>query len=280
MKKLFLVLAVSFLFSPVALSQEAVQQQFEGFNLNGYKDGGEKAWDINGDTADIADGIIKIKNVSANAYGDDQDMNVKAKNGTINQSTGSVVLEEDVVITSERGTQLTTDTLNWEREKDLVETKDKVYIQDDNMYVTGTGMRAQPSLKTASLEEDVTAKVETMPQEGENKQSVTITCDGPMELDQARQVAIFNENVLVIEVATGRELQADKIEVFFDQSSKSIQKMVAIGNVTVTQGQNKTFAEQLVYDAHTQKMTLLGKPKLVFDIGESDSNNLFGGMGN
>jgi len=50
--------------------EAAIQQEFEGFNLNGYTKGGTKSWDIKGDKANISDNTVHITNVNANSYAD------------------------------------------------------------------------------------------------------------------------------------------------------------------------------------------------------------------
>ena len=115
-------------------------QQLQGFNLNGYNNNGEKAWDVNGTKADISDTNIQITNVDANFYGNQQ-ANLTADHGTIDKTNGNVHLQDNVVITSkDRGTQMTTDTLDWNRNKDLVSTQDPVKIVDEQGVVTGQGM--------------------------------------------------------------------------------------------------------------------------------------------
>lgn len=259
--------------------EKAIEQEFEGFNLNGYTDGGSKSWDINGDRAKISDEKVKITNVNANSYGE-QNVNLKSRTGSIDKANGDVHLENDVVITSEQGAQMTTDTLNWKRSENLVSTDDSVEIKDESLTITGKGMVAQPDLKTASIHENVKADVTATPSSG-GTQNISITSDGPMEMDQLKQIVIFNENVVATDVTTGRELKADKMEVYFDQQAKSIKKLVCIGNVSVHQGENVSYSEQLVYDAVTQKMTLSGKPKLVFDLNSQSASgkNIFKGLG-
>lgn len=259
--------------------EKAIEQEFEGFNLNGYTDGGSKAWDINGDKANISDEKVKITNVNANAYGE-QNVNLKSKKGMIDKASGDVHLEKDVVITSDQGAQVTTDTLNWKRSENLVSTDDPVEIKDDTLKITGKGMVAQPDLKTASIHENVKADVTANPKQG-IAQNISITSDGPMEMDQLKQVVVFNDNVVATEVSTGRQLKADKMEVYFDQQAKGIKKLVCIGNVSVHQGENISYSEQLVYDAETQKMTLSGKPKLMFDLNSQggEGKNIFKGLG-
>ena len=262
----------------VAFAADGVQQQFEGFNLDGYTTGGEKAWEINGDTADVSDATIKINNVKANSYGK-QKTNLTARTGEINKVSGNVHLQDNVVITSvDRGTQLTTDSLDWNRTQDIVSTVDPVKIKDDSMTVTGTGMTAHPSMKIASLSEDVTAKLKTQTAGApETGQSVSITCDGPMEVDQLKFYAVFNKNVVAIEVKSGRELRADKMEIYFDQRTNKIKKMICTGNVMVKQGTNVTYAELLTYNSEEQKMVLTGRTKLILDMAEGGGTP-FGGL--
>lgn len=262
-----------------AAKEKAIEQEFEGFNLNGYTEGGAKAWEINGDKAKISDEHVDITNVNANAFGE-QNVNLKSKTGSINKASGNVHLEKDVVITSDQGAQMTTDTLDWKRSENVVSTQDPVEIKDDAITITGKGMTAHPDLKNASIHEDVKADVNSTSAAGAS-QNISITSDGPMEMDQLKQIVIFNENVVATEVTTGRQLKADKMEVYFDQAAKSIKKLVCIGNVSVHQGENVSYSDRLVYDAATQKMTLSGKPKLVFDLnGQGGSGkNIFKGLG-
>lgn len=248
-------------------------QKMEGFNLSGYSEGGQKTWDIKGDKADIKGNEVAVTNVNANAYGD-QDMNVKARKGKIDKSTGDVDLEQDVVITSESGATLKTDTLNWQRNKDLVQTDDRVSIEDTNMSVQGQGMEAHPSLKEGRLKGDVTADILA---EGKGKKMdnrIQITSDGPMEIDQAAQSAVFLDNVQALELATGRKLKADRMEVKFNQDSRKIKEIVCTGNVEVHQGMNVTYSDNLIYKADEQRMVLTGKPKLLIDPEDHSSSEI------
>jgi len=70
---------------------EDPEQKFEGFNLQGYDDNGEKAWKVNGDTADIVGSEIILSNVDANTFGE-QKMNVTARTGNVDQISGRMLL--------------------------------------------------------------------------------------------------------------------------------------------------------------------------------------------
>ena len=258
MKKILISLWLM-LGSPFWLYADDPAQKFQGFNLEGYTDNGEKSWELNGETADILGSKIKISKVDADMYGE-QKANLTAETGVIDQASGNIHLEKDVVITSERGTQMQTDSLDWNRNEDLVTTQDDVRITDQGLVVTGTGMKAQPGLKTAQIDEDVKVTAETESQNADER-TVTITCDGPMVINQTESSAVFQDNVVA--VRGDQTLKADRMEVYFDQEMNSIKEMICIGHVVIIQGENQSFAEKAVYNAAEQKLTLSGRPKLI-----------------
>ncbi|VAX35434.1 hypothetical protein MNBD_UNCLBAC01-633 [hydrothermal vent metagenome] len=262
-KKMVLILGIFFMCVNGLHAQEETEQKFEGFNLQGYTNEGVKAWNVNGDTADIIGNEIKINNVDADTYGE-QVMNLKAGTGTVDQVSGNMFLETDVVITSETGTQLITDSLDWNRDKDLVTTKDNVTITDNakGMVITGTGMKAQPGLNTAQINENVTAMIDTEMNEAEaEKKIVTITCDGPMIINRMEGKATFSDNVVAVQ--NDQTLKADRLEIYFNLEDSAIRELIGLGNVVVIRGENETYAQKLVYNVITEKMVLSGRPKLI-----------------
>lgn len=254
-------------------------QQLQGFNLNGYSNTGEKAWDVNGTKADISDTNIQITNVDANLYGKEQ-ANLTADHGTINKVNGNVHLQDNVVITSvDRGTQMTTNALDWNRDKDLVSTQEPVKIVDQQGVVTGQGMSAHPNLKKAKINKHVKAVVNTQPQGDPDNQIITITSDGPMQMNQATMYAVFNIHVVAVEASTGRELHCDKMEIWFNQVTKKIKKAICTGHVIAIQGDDKSYADKMIYMGDTQLLTMIGRPKIVFDTGGGKGNGLFQPVG-
>ncbi len=256
--------------------EAAVAQQLEGFNLNGYADDGKKAWEINGAKADISEDKIKVTDVDANFYGK-ENANLKAQHGTIDKASGEVNLNKDVVMTSDRGTTVTTDSLKWQRNEDLVTTNDRVQIDDAQGTITGKGLTAQPGMKKAQLNEDVHASIKTSKKN--NMQTIEITSEGPMQMDQAKMYAVFNVNVVATEPSTGRQLFADKMEAWFDDKNKRIKKLVCTGNVKVLQGGNASYAEQMIYNGEDQTLTMTGRPKLVFETTDMGSAGIFQNIG-
>ncbi len=212
--KTFWVIGVLVAVQSGALTVHAAEpgQQFHGFNLQGYKDDGEKAWEVNGNKADIAGQEIRISDVDAESYGEEK-INLTAQTGIIDRTSGNIHLEKDVVITSERGAQMVTESLDWSRNEDLVKTQDSVVITDEGLKVTGTGMQARPGLKTAQIHEDVTVMMDTDPHP-EATNTITITCEGPMVIDQAQSLATFEQNVVAVQ--NDQTLKADRMVIYFD----------------------------------------------------------------
>ena len=272
--KIFFLVGLTFLLSAGWLSAEEPEQKFQGFNLQGYDDTGEMAWTVDGDTANIAGSEIILSNVDANTFGE-QKMNVTAKKGTVDQVSGKMHLEEDVVITSEDGKQLMTDSLDWNRVEDLVTTEDDVVITDERMMATGTGMKARPGLGAAEIHKDVTVMIETKPGQKEESKTVIITSDGPMVIDQIKSVATFEDNVVAVQ--EGMTLKADRMEIYFDKGMTGIKEMICLGNVEIEKGDNRTFAKKAVYNATNQKLTLSGRPKLIL---LTEGGSLFAASGN
>lgn len=281
--KILVCLGLFTVFSFTCRADEAAgtpgsSQQLQGFNLNGYSNSGQKTWDINGTKADISENDVQITNVDANFYGKEQ-ANLTADHGTIDKASGNVNLKDNVVITSkDRGTQMTTDTLDYNRNKDLVSTEDPVKIVDPQGVITGQGMVAHPNLKKTKINKHVKAVVNTKGPEAP-AQILTITSDGPMQMDQARMYAVFVDNVVAVEASTGRELHSDKMEIWLDPTNKHIKRAVCTGHVKVVQGPNVSYADTMVYDGATQVLTMTGRPKIVFDTGSAKGNGMFQPMG-
>lgn len=254
-------------------------QQLQKFNLNGYSNTGEKTWDVNGTKADISDTNIQITNVDANFYGK-QDANLTADHGTIDKTNGNVHLQDNVVITAvDRGSQMFTDVLDWNRNKDLVSTQAPVKIVDEQGVVTGQGMLAHPNLRKAQINKNVKAVVHTQPEGEPDDQIVTVTSDGPMQMNQATMYAVFNKHVIGVEPSTGRELHCDKMEIWFNQATKKIKKAVCTGHAKAVQGPDISYADQMVYDGMAQILTLTGRPKIIFFTGGAKGQGMFQPLG-
>ena len=242
-----------------AQSQD-IAQQVNGFELEGFNEEGERFWEVKGEKADIFGDTIKITNVDANTFGE-QEVNLKAKQGEVDKKSGNVKLREDVVVMTEAGDRLETDSLNWEKQNNVVSTADFAKITGKNIKATGIGLTAHPELKTAQLERNVIVEAQAEKEGEEKQQEIMITCDGPMELDQQNNMATLKENVVA--VRGDQTLRADLVEIYFDSETRRIATIICTDNVSVQRGDNISYADKAIYSAADQKVRCVGRPKLI-----------------
>ncbi|MCX5711133.1 MAG: LPS export ABC transporter periplasmic protein LptC [Candidatus Omnitrophica bacterium] len=288
-KKIILVSGfISFALTAYAAVEEPVMQsdqQISEFNLSGYGDKGKKSWDLAGKTADIFTDTVKLKDVTGNMYGEQEDIKLTAQKGDFDKAQGKVHLQDDVVITTTGGTKLTTDSLDWDRKGQLVSTKDAVNIQRENMVIDAKGAIGHPNLKQVALQKDVKLDILPTKEEGAGgvKEKIVITCDGPLQIDYEKNIATFLNNVLVDR--TDSKIYSDKMDVYFIPSKNKetgpkedkpadkavpsgvmgskIDKIIASGNVKVVRGENTSFSQEAIYTAADKKLILTGRPQLV-----------------
>lgn len=299
---IFFVLFFLVNFTSLAIEQapEQSDQQIDDFSLAGYGEQGKKTWELFGKSADIFGEVIKLKDITGNLYGKEENIKLTSDKGDFNKAEGKVHLEENVVITTTSGAKLTTNSLDWDRKNQQVNTKDVVNIERENMLAIATGASGAPNLNKVDLEKDVT--VEIFPAEKEKtkdeaiKEKIVITCDGPLQIDYEKNVAVFNNNVKVDR--EGSQIYCDKMDIYFlknsdkkqdtvkipdeaNQSSSfmsntSIDKLICRGNVKIVRGENISYSDEAVYSAIDKKITLTGRPKLILYSSEDLKNASFG----
>lgn len=294
-RKFILIFALIFLITANLYSaqqaEEESDQQIGEFSLTGYGEKGKRSWDLSGKSADIFTEIVKLKSVVGNLYGKEEDVKLTADKGDFNKADGKVHLEQNVVITTSSGTKLTTDSLDWDRKASLVTTKDLVNIQRQNMVTTGTGAVGQMGLKQVSLQKDVTVNILPQPKSGQPLDATdktVITCDGPLQIDYAKNIATFNNNVKVDRADS--VMHSDKMDVYFSAnkdkassgsdagglSANKIDKIIARGNVEILRGDNVSYSEEATYHTLDKKIILSGRPKLIIYSGEGLQNASIG----
>ena len=244
----------------VFCEEEEANEKILGFTLNNFDEQNRKTWDLSGDTLEMFGDEVHLTEVNANVYGDEDDMNLVADTGIFNRADGKVHLQDNVVITSKSGAKMMTDTLDWLQKKQLVTTDDKVNIYRGTLTAEGLGATGRADLKQMSLREEVHVDIE--PEEGDDSmRKTTIICDGPLDIDYQNGTAVFNKNVEAFDGES--QLFADKMTGFFDSETKQIVKVIAEGNVKMIRGKDEAYGQRAIYDAETQQISLVGRPKLV-----------------
>lgn len=259
---------------------EASDQQILKFDLSGFGDKGKKTWDVQGKSADIFSNTIRLNDIVAKVYGEEDNVKITADSGLYDKGKGEVHLQDNVVITTDSGAKLLTDSLDWQQETRKVSTPDDVDITRENLKVVGKGIEAEPDLKKVKLNDDIKVDIQDAnfsfagkadtASDAQDKQPITITCEGPLNIDYETQVAIFNKNVVVTH--SQGQMFADKMTVTFDTKTKSINEVECVGNVKILNGDNTTYSEKAVYIAQDKKIVLTGRPRLVI---YSDSSMAF-----
>jgi LPS export ABC transporter protein LptC len=230
-----------------------------GFSLSNFGEKNKKTWDLEGDTLEVYGDMIHLTQVKANMYGEKDNMVLTADKGTFDRTEGKVHLQDNVVITSDSGAKMTTDTLDWAQKDQLVSTDDKVNIYRDNIEAEGVGAVGKTDLKQFSLNKEVQVDINSESQ-GQMKKT-TITCDGPLDIDYQKKIAIFNKNVAATDGES--ELYGDKMTGYFDNETKKITKIVVEGNVKIVRGQDTAYSQTATYNAQNQTISLEGRPKLI-----------------
>jgi LPS export ABC transporter protein LptC len=249
-------------------------QQIEDFSLSGYGEKGKKSWDIAGKSADILSEVVKLKQVVGNNYVEKDTVNLTADQGDFDKKSGVVHLQDNVVITTASGSKLTTDTLDWDRKQQMVKTLDKVNLERQNMNLSGQGAQGHTALKQVMLEKNVRLDIQPQDKQASLKEKIQITCDGPLDVDYEKNIAIFNNNVKVEK--SDMTIYSDKMQVYFTPKkqdsaaamgaagiSSSINKIVALGNVRIVRGENISYSQEAIYTALDKRITLTGKPQIV-----------------
>ncbi len=258
--------------------QQDVPQQINDFSISGYGEKGRKSWDVSGKSADILEDTINLKEVKGNLYGEDDDVSLTADKGVFHREAGVVHLEKNVFITTASGVKLTTDSLDWDRKNQLVDTPDEVNIERENMIAVALGASGRPALNQVTLKKNVKAEI-TPDKPGaaeEDKVKVIVTCDGPVDIDYAKNIAVFRNNVKIDR--PDAQVYSDEMTVYFSRKAEaaksgsdmngSLDRIVARGSVRVVRGENVSYSDEAVYNASDGRIVLTGKPKLIINSPE------------
>ena len=218
------------------------------------------------DISSLNDLVIQ-ENIKGTSNNNDGTVSFKAKKALFNKADNILEMQKDVVIETADGLCLETDKIKWDQNRDKVSTDAAVKITRQNeIEVQGIGLDAQPSLKKATIAKAVEVVI---PQE--DSEAITVSCNGPLEIDYQQGMAVFKNNVKITQQDS--QLFSDKATMYFDLDVRSIEKMIAVGNVRIVRDKNTSYSDKATYDALSKKVVLEGAPKLV--IFPDNSQNLF-----
>jgi len=251
--------------------QPPAEQEMSSFSLTGYGAEGGKTWQLDGDGARVAEGLVTVQRPRGVGYDTARQADLTAAVALVDQRTRHVRLEHDVTIHTSDGLWFSTPVLHWMPDADRMATDQPVRIETDHMLLRGRGIDGHTQLKLVTIAEDI--ELVLNPVDGERAARgvdarradgadghVTITCDGPLAFDYERNVATFETNVHVQDPSG--ELFSDRLVAYFDGDSRTIRYAEAVGNVRIQQGPHTAFGDRAVYEPAQGKITLLGRPSL------------------
>ncbi|PIQ85692.1 MAG: LPS export ABC transporter periplasmic protein LptC [Candidatus Omnitrophica bacterium CG11_big_fil_rev_8_21_14_0_20_45_26] len=229
------------------------EQKIFSFAFSKYDTGGKKELEIEGDTADILKKQIFFTNVLAKAFAEDSPITITADTGIFDKKTSNVHLEKNVIATTKTGTRLLTEELDINPTDKVVTTPVHAKVKRENIHVEGIGAQGDSELKKVRFKRNVTVVV----QNPDTNTPTIITSDGPLEVDYHSNVAHFSDNVIARD-ERGR-LFADYMDVFYSQETKKIYKIIATGNVIITNKDgHTTYSDNVIYLADEGKIILGG----------------------
>lgn len=207
-------------------SGDPVNHKVLSFNLEGLTERGVKKWDVKGESAEaISENEVKLDNIIASAYGEEAEAIITADEGIYDRAKNNVKLEKNVHATINATQGFT---------GDFVEGSDNIKNRAEKSAVKG---------------------------EKPKKDKTVITCDGEVQFDYEKNQAYFLKNVKVVN--NDGTIDADKITVHLDPTTRRLKEIVADGNVTIIRGDNTTFSQRASYSESEKKVTLSGKPRLI-----------------
>lgn len=227
-------------------------QEIWNFSLSGHDTAGNKKWEVSGDTASVfSDDKINLSEVKATSYGSSGAFTLNSREGIFDKVGNNIQLKEGVVGQSSDGTKLRSDHINYKAETGEIETDAFVEIEQKQMRTFGYGAKADPERKHLDLEKNITVVA---------RPSTMITCRGPLAIHYKDHLAVFENEVRVIDPKG--EITSDRMEVHFDEDLETIRLVIATGNVRIAQEGNVTQSDRAEYDVKEGKVTLSQQPQV------------------
>ena len=247
-------------------------QRVYSFSFSKYTENGERELEIEGDSADIFSQNVALINVIAKAYAEETPVTITADKGSIDRTSNEILLNRNVVASTENGARLMTDQLTIHPNDKRMETDSATKVKKDNINIEGMGAISDSELNKVKFKKTVTVVVQDP--DSETKSPTVITSDGPLEIDYKRDVAHFSNNVVAHH--DRGVLTADYMDVLYDKDSRRVWKIIARGNVVIESKEgNTTYSDNAVYLAKEGRVVLGGDVEAEYRKNESGFDESF-----
>ncbi len=222
---------------------DQVKHKVMAFDLEGLNDNGTKKWGVKGQSAEaVTENKVKMNNVVASSYGPEAQATITADTGMYDKAKNNVRLEQNVKATIEN--------------------------------TQGSGAGDFISFPSVTGDVSGSGKPEKTAGGKPKKTKTTITCEAEVEFNYEKNEAYFNKKVHVVN--DEGTIDADKITIHLEPSTKKINTIVAEGSVKIQRSDNTTYSDMATYYEAEKKVVLSGRPKLVIYQEGSSPDNLFG----
>jgi len=133
------------------------EQAIENFTLT-HTSQGEKKWELEADRAEIykREGKTIVQKLKIKFYDQGKITSVLiAREGELHSQSGDMEVRGDVVVTSEEGTTLKTESLKWDANRNKIVTDDLVRQEKGDTIITGQGLESDPELEKVVIKKNV-----------------------------------------------------------------------------------------------------------------------------
>ncbi|MGR3310608.1 MAG: LPS export ABC transporter periplasmic protein LptC [Candidatus Brocadiales bacterium] len=251
-----------------------VNQTIEGLYLPTYNKAGKEQMVLRGEHAVfINNRLYKITNPIIDIYytsekkssADPFLVTITSSHGEMDKVTNIGILYDNVVIKLTEKLNAYTDNLKYEPKKGKIRTDETVAIVGEKMKITGKGFVADLSGQRIRIENDVELHMESifLGQIGTGteplpRQSTHITSDGPFIFEKQTNTATFLSRARVTKGTL--TLLADNLVLHVNPDNGKLTRLVAKGNVLLSDAPIVAEANILTWDATSQIVVLEGDP--------------------
>ena len=167
------------------------------------------------------------------------------------QTGDTIYLDKNVVLKLKDDTIVRTDHLQWNQSSGILRTQAPVAVDHQNTTVNGTGAFGKLNEGFVQLNHDISMDVNV---------TTHLTCDGPMKVFYKENKMIFFRNVRVTDQKG--TLKARRMDVFFDPDQKKVDRIIAIGEVEMSRGNDHSRSQRAIYTVATGSVKLEGSPEI------------------
>jgi len=206
----------------ISLDEIDIKQKVYSFKVEGFSKDKKIQWGLEGESATIVLNKVNINNLKAVYRGDDITLTLFADKAVYDKDTQDVELKDNIIGETSDGGKFVTDYARYDAKKEEILTDSYVTVSRENIICKGKGLVTKPRLKQVVFQEEI--EVDIAPDK-------KIFCSGPFELDHKKSMAIFNNNVKIIDKDS--ETFADKLTVYLNPETNQVDRIITEGNVRV-----------------------------------------------